>query len=845
MAKKNVITYLLELEDKVSAELKKTSKQAEDLEAELKQLRDEQKKGKKADERRAQALAGLKAGFAAAAVAAAAAGAGFAAMGAHAIGTSANLEGFETRLGGLLGGLDKGKARVEELFELSAKTPFSINGLVEAEATLEAFGVNASKVRGGVMDLAGAMGMDVTEAANAVGKALAGGAGAADQLREKGVLAMVEMDAGMATAEMSADQFREALVNTLETNAKLAGGTERLAETFDGLMSTLRDQFTVFSKQVGDANLFATAKATVKAILELLGDNKEETAGFASVVGGALSKALVGVVDIAFKFAAVIMRIREGWLTVKQVVYAVAIAITEMFQSMFDGMSGIPLVGDSFKSAADSMASGIASMNSNFAATADEVDKARDAQNKLLTTGDNLVNRIGELAGEYQKAADASKNIATPKASDEIMTMVGVDTKAVKKSAAQAKKAQKELDQFAKALERMGAGFSKQAAGTREPLKASEKLQAQLQAMANKFGEASMKAQNLGPEAVAAFDKVKGGMIASMSEMAAAIPAAQKQEQKEQRAAIAEGIGAGVSGATDIMSTGGMGLLGSAGPMGGAAAGLIGMGQSGDAEYQSQVADAAKEIAAERQKEMQAEADKLKAAGASEEVLAQQGLSSEDIAAAGEVTAADTAQAEKGIDRDDVMSDMVTGAVESVIEGIKGILSALPDMISALLPVILIDLPMALLDMIPKFIEEIIPVLIFDLPAALLKMAFKLIPKLVVAIFRDIPVAIFKGFKRGFKSIWKAIKDFFSFGFQTGGFIPKTGQYLLHQGERVVPSSGAGTGTATKGLGAFNTGGTSLTINTMTMSPDAVPDLGRLIDAELGSGGRTTVPIFG
>jgi hypothetical protein len=191
------------------------------------------------------------------------------------------------------------------------------------------------------------------------------------------------------------------------------------------------------------------------------------------------------------------------------------------------------------------------------------------------------------------------------------------------------------------------------------------------------------------------------------------------------------------------------------------------------------------------------------------------------------------------------MSDMVTGAVESVIEGIKGLLSALPDMISALLPVLLIDLPMALLDMIPKFIEEIIPVLIFDLPAALLKMAFKLIPKLVVAIFRDLPVAIFKGFKRGFKSIWKAIKDFFSFGFQTGGFIPKTGQYLLHQGERVVPSSGAGTGTATKGLGAFNTGGTSLTINTMTMSPDAVPDLGRLIDAELGSGGRTTVPIFG
>ena len=77
------------------------------------------------------------------------------------------------------------------------------------------------------MDLAGAMGMDVTEAANAVGKALAGGAGVADQLREKGVLAMVEVTAGMSTAEMTADQL-EALVKTPETNEKIAGGTASL-----------------------------------------------------------------------------------------------------------------------------------------------------------------------------------------------------------------------------------------------------------------------------------------------------------------------------------------------------------------------------------------------------------------------------------------------------------------------------------------------------------------------------------------------------------------------------------------------------------------------------------------
>jgi hypothetical protein len=168
VAADNVVTYLLELEDKVSTQLKQTSKNVDKLEEDLKKLRQEQKRGAKADERRAQALATAKNGFLALAAAAAAAGAGMALMAAHAIKTTSNLEAFETRLGGLLGGLENGKARVRELFELSASTPFSINGLVEADAKLEAFGVNAPRVRQGVMDLAGAMGMDLVEAAQAL-----------------------------------------------------------------------------------------------------------------------------------------------------------------------------------------------------------------------------------------------------------------------------------------------------------------------------------------------------------------------------------------------------------------------------------------------------------------------------------------------------------------------------------------------------------------------------------------------------------------------------------------------------------------------------------------------------
>ena len=114
-----------------------------------------------------------------------------------------------------------------------------------------------------------------------------------------------------------------------------------------------------------------------------------------------------------------------------------------------------------------------------------------------------------------------------------------------------------------------------------------------------------------------------------------------------------------------------------------------------------------------------------------------------------------------------------------------------------------------------------------------------------------LPAVILMALGRWFKKVWIGIKRFFksilSFGIlQTGGYVPKTGMALLHQGERVVPASGAGSQTATKGLAAFNTGSKpSLTVNTNVVSPDTIPELGRLIDTSFGAFGRETSPLFG
>jgi hypothetical protein len=197
------------------------------------------------------------------------------------------------------------------------------------------------------------------------------------------------------------------------------------------------------------------------------------------------------------------------------------------------------------------------------------------------------------------------------------------------------------------------------------------------------------------------------------------------------------------------------------------------------------------------------------------------------------------------------MAEQVEAVIQGIIDGVTNIIRGLPEILSTLIPMLLIDLPTALIEAIPELIEQLIPVLIFELPKALLMMIWKLVPMILKLLFKDLWVSMFKGFVKGFKNVWGAIKKFFksvlSFGIlQTGGYVPKTGMNLLHQGERVVPATGAGSQTATKGLQAFTgTPGPNLTVNTNVVDPNSIGALGRLIDAELGAFGRSTVPIFG
>ena len=67
-------------------------------------------------------------------------------------------------------------------------------------------------------------------------------------------------------------------------------------------------------------------------------------------------------------------------------------------------------------------------------------------------------------------------------------------------------------------------------------------------------------------------------------------------------------------------------------------------------------------------------------------------------------------------------------------------------------------------------------------------------------------------------------------GFEAGGFATRTGLALLHEGERVTPSTGANTGTAGR-MGGINIG----TVNVKANSPR---EFLRALEMELGDFGN-------
>lgn len=210
------------------------------------------------------------------------------------VSTAAEFEQLELRLQSLYQDTDKAAAAFEKFREVAADTPATLKGVVEAGATLKAFGLEAEETISAAADLAAYMGMDVVEAAAAMGRAFAGGVGAADILRERGVLNLIKSFKGIDDlTKLTLPEFREAMLSTFtDSAAGIAGSADRMSESYTGAVANMEDAVESLQAAIGSkltpilgaaanavakfANLLSGTKTGIEAVKKSLMDQRVE-----------------------------------------------------------------------------------------------------------------------------------------------------------------------------------------------------------------------------------------------------------------------------------------------------------------------------------------------------------------------------------------------------------------------------------------------------------------------------------------------------------------------------------------------------------------------------------------
>ena len=183
---------------------------------------------------------------------------------------ASKFQDVKTRLIGLTGSVVKANKAFDTFNAVAATTPFTLDDVVNAGAQLKAFGADAEALIKPITDLAAFMGTTATEAANSFGRAFAGGAGAADILRERGILNIIKSSQGIADlSKTTLPEFREALISAIQDPVVgIEGSTDRLSKTTTGALSNMGDAYTRLAAVIGD-KLKPVTDATIKSMTKL------------------------------------------------------------------------------------------------------------------------------------------------------------------------------------------------------------------------------------------------------------------------------------------------------------------------------------------------------------------------------------------------------------------------------------------------------------------------------------------------------------------------------------------------------------------------------------------------
>jgi methyl-accepting chemotaxis protein len=337
---------------------------------------------------------------------------------------ASSVENYRIRLTTLLGSQQAANQAMKFFNDIAAKTPATLGEVIESGTTLIAMGADYAKWIPVLNDLAAVMGMKMPEAASALGRAYAGGAGAADIFRERGILQIIKDFAKLKYSinditKVDLPKFQKLMYEAFtDQRGKIAGAGEALSKSWTGMISMVEDAWFRFRQKVMDTDVFLTLKTSLQKFLDAIGVWKEqgkidkwaeETArgaidAFETIAIGA------GYVADAFRgWRMILLGVKEAFLTIRHAVSEFVIFTSEKL-----GIETIePL--EVWKQRADDIFNKLQETNNELqrlASGESAVSKVKDAFAKLRQEVEEAKKKQAEQTEETKKGADAAKDTA-------------------------------------------------------------------------------------------------------------------------------------------------------------------------------------------------------------------------------------------------------------------------------------------------------------------------------------------------------------------------------------------------------------------------------------------------
>lgn len=170
-----------------------------------------------------------------------------------AVSNASKVEQVNIRLQQLLGTAEAGNRVFEDMRRIAGRVTQSFEEITEASAAL------AGVVKGGadeinqlmpiILDISASTGIGVQEVTAQIIRMYSAGAGAADLFRERGVLAALGLQDGVKRSGRETVDF--IIQQWQDGTSKFAGANDKLADSWDGTTSQLRDSWFTFTSAIG------------------------------------------------------------------------------------------------------------------------------------------------------------------------------------------------------------------------------------------------------------------------------------------------------------------------------------------------------------------------------------------------------------------------------------------------------------------------------------------------------------------------------------------------------------------------------------------------------------------